>query len=285
MKYTSIRLQKSRSADEHPSAVHLPITKFTPGGFHIRNVDGLGMPEITVNLTSATDNRMASYNGSRSTNRQIVITASMYPDYATGLTISDLRDSVYRLASPADSTEEYVRLDLLKADGSIYLNTWGYISKIDAPQFTKEPLIQITLECIPIHLRGNTALIYSSATGTVDINNHGTAPTSLKARIKVGAQSNPIVLVIMRGDKELFRLQHAEAFREGDLIDIDTDPNARKVTLTRGTSITNLLRYVAMSSKWFDIPTGPDRLSAVGNTTPNPYSWENVTILRQYWGA
>lgn len=285
MKYTTIRLQRSRGHEQHPSAVLFHMLKPASGGFHVRNVDGLGMPEINVNLAPALDNRMASYNGSRSQNRQIVITATMYADYANNKSIGDLRDSIYRLAMPEAAVGEYIRVDLMTSDGAIYLNTWGYISKIESPQFSKEPLMQITIECIPVHLRGHTAQIDSSTNHTINLSNVGTAPTSVDMRVKVGGGSQPIVFALLRGDKTIFRLQAQTAFLPNDVIHVNTAPDVRNVYLNRGSTVTSLLRYVDPISVWFEIPPGPSQLIAVGNTTPNPFIIEQATMLRQYWGA
>lgn len=285
MKYTSIRLQKSREPEPHASAVHFHMIKPASGGFHVRNVDGLGMPEINVNLAPAVDNRMASYNGSRSQNRQIVITATMYADYANNKSVGDLRDSIYRLAMPEATVGEYIRVDLMAPDGSIYLNTWGYISKIESPQFSKEPLMQITIECIPVHLRGHTAQVASSDNYTINLNNVGTAPTSVDMRIRVNSASKPVVFAIRRGDETIFRLQTSTPFQAGDVIHVNTAPDVRTVYLNRGTSATSLLRYVDPVSVWFEVPPGPSQLMAVGNTTPNPFIFESTSMLRQYWGA
>lgn len=285
MKYATIRLRKSTDKSPYPSAVLFHTTKPVSGGFHIRNIDGLGMPDINVNLTSAVDNRMAAYNGSRSQNRQIVITAAMYADYAGGKTIGDLRDSLYRLIGRIGDKDDFVYVDLHNADGGVIRYTWGYISKIEAPQFSKDPLVQITIECVPLHILGVTDKTSPVDTHWLDVDNVGTAPTSVNMAVRVGPESQPIVFVVSVDGKNAFRLQREGYFVKGDLIRLDTSPDKRSITLTRGSVTTDLLKHVSGTSKWFEIPPGKSQLNVLGNTTPNPYKIESITTTRRYWGA
>lgn len=285
MKYATIRLRKSTDKSPYPSAVLFHTTKPVSGGFHIRNIDGLGMPDINVNLTSAVDNRMAAYNGSRSQNRQIVITAAMYADYAGGKTIGDLRDSLYRLIGRIGDKDDFVYVDLHNADGGVIRYTWGYISKIEAPQFSKDPLVQITIECVPLHILGVTDQTSPADTHWLDVDNVGTAPTSVNMAVRVGPESRPVVFVVSVDGKNAFRLQREGYFVEGDLIRLDTSPDKRSITLTRDSVTTDLLKHVSGTSKWFEIPPGKSQLNVLGNTTPNPYKIESITTTRRYWGA
>lgn len=285
MKYATIRLRKSTDESPYPSAVLFHTTKPVSGGFHIRNIDGLGMPNINVNLASAVDNQMAAYNGSRSQNRQIVITAAMYADYAGGKTIGDLRDSLYRLIGRIGDKDDYVLVDLHNADGGMIRYTWGYISKIEAPQFAKDPLVQITIECVPLHILGNTDQTSPVDTHWIDVDIIGTAPTSVNMAVRVGPESQPIVFAVSVGGKEAFRVQKMDRFVEGDLIRLDTSHDKRSITLTRGSDTTDLIKDLDFPSTWFEIPPGKSQLNVVGETRPNPYKIESITTTRHYWGV
>lgn len=285
MKYATIRLRKSTDESPYPSAVLFHTTNPVSGGFHIRHIEGLGMPDIDVNLTSAVDNRLAAYNGSRSQNRQIVITAAMYADYAGGKTIGDLRDSLYRLIGRIGDKDDYVLVDLHNADGGMIRYTWGYISKIEAPHFTKDSLVQITIECVPIHILGDTDQTSPVDTYQIDVDNIGTAPTSVNMAVRLAPQSRPVVFAVSVGGKEAFRIQSGEPFVQGDLIRLDTSPDKRSITVTRGSDTTDLLKYVHVTSKWFEIPPGKSKLTVLGDTSPNPYKIESVTTTRHYWGV
>lgn len=188
---------------------------------------------------------------------------------------------------PGVEVGEYIRVELLKPDGEIYLDTWGYISKVESPQFSKEPLIQITIDCIPLHLRGHTMPLFYSSTNEIILDNFGTAPTSLNLRVEVGAQSQSRVFVLILNGNDVFRLQTEEGkpFVAGDVIEMNTAPDARSINLIRGTGVTSLLKYMDLSSEWFTIPPGKSKLYAIGNTTPNPFKLESASIIRQYWGA
>lgn len=285
MKYATIRLRKSTDKSPYPSAVLFHTTRPVSGGFHIRNIDGLGMPDINVNLTSAVDNRMAAYNGSRSQNRQIVITAAMYADYAGGKTIGDLRDSLYRLVGRIGDKGDYVFVDLHNSSGGVIRYTWGYISKIEAPQFSKDPLVQVTIECVPLHILGVTDQTPPIDTHWLDVDNSGTAPTGVNMAVRVGPESRPVLFVVHVDGKQAFKLYRDGYFVEGDLIRLDTSPDKRSITLTRDSVTTDLLKHVSGTSKWFEIPPGKTQLNVLGNTTPNPYKIESITTTRRYWGA
>lgn len=285
MKYATIRLRKRTDKSPYPSAVLFHTTKPVSGGFHIRNIEGLGMPEINVNLTSAVDNRMAAYNGSRSQNRQIVITAAMYADYAGGKTIGDLRDSLYKLIGRVGDKTDYIYVDLHNADGGVIRYTWGYISKIESPQFSKEALVQITIECIPLHILGVTDQTGPTDSYSLIVDNRGTAPTSVSMEIRVGSESKPSYFAVFMESKRMFSLQRNGHFIEGDVIRLDTSPEKRSITLTRALVTTDLLRHVIGSSEWFEIPPGKTQLSVQSNTAPTPYNIEKITTTRRYWGA
>lgn len=283
MKYATIRLRKSTDTSPYPSAVLFHTANPVSGGFHVRNIEGLGMPEINVNLTSAVDNRMAAYNGSRSQNRQIVITAAMYADYAGGKTIGDLRDSLYRLVGRIGAEKEYILVDLHNASGGVIRYTWGYISKIESPQFSKEALVQVTIECVPLHFLGVTDRIDPTDTNQINVDNVGTAPTSVNMTVRTKVRASVFAVAI--NNVHVFQVRRDGDFIPGDIIRLDTSPDKRSVTLTRDSVTSDLLRYVTGTSEWFEIPSGNSKLNVIGNTTANQFQIENLTTTRRYWGA
>lgn len=284
MQYKTLRLQKNVGAsEENDTAVHFFTSHNAGSGLHIRDVTGLDAPDFNVNLAPTANNQTSIYNGTRSQNRQIVITASIRPDYATGRSVSDIRESISKLALPDEDLGESVRLDFIEGDDTIHKYTWGYISKIESPPYAKDPLIQITIECVPIHFVAPYSLTYTINSKKVELNPRGSAPTGLKLTLKiVSGKTN--VIHIRKNDTIVFRITTEDMLLAGDEIVIDTNPDKLETNYTRGGGVYNILKYVTSDSKWFSLSSEKQTLTALA-IAGCEIVIDAVTFKPKYWGV
>lgn len=284
MQYKTLRLQKNVGTSvENDTAVHFFTSHNAGSGLHIRDVTGIDAPDFNVNLAPTANNQTSIYNGTRSQNRQIVITASIRPDYATGRSVSDIRASISKLALPDEDLGESVRLDFIEGDDAIHKYTWGYISKIESPSYTKDPLIQITIECVPIHFVAPYNLTYTLNSQKVELNPRGSAPTGLKLTLKVvSGQTN--VIHIRKNNTIVFRIKTDDMLLAGDEIVIDTNPDKMECNYTRGGGVYNILKSVLDSSKWFSLSSEKQTLTVLALTGCEMVI-DTVIFTPKYWGV
>lgn len=284
MLYKTLRLQKNDGTSvENHTAVHFFTSHNAGSGLHIRDITGVDAPDFNVNLAPTANNQTSIYNGTRSQNRQIVITASIRPDYATGRSVSDIRASISKLALPDEDLGESIRLDFIESDDKVHKSTWGYISKIESPPYAKDPLIQITIECVPIHFVAPYTLTYTINSQKAELNPRGSAPSSLKLTLKV-VSGKTNVIHIRKNDTIVFKIKTDDSFIAGDEIVIDTNPDKMECNYTRGSGVYNIIKYVLGDSKWFSLSSEKQTLTVLALAGCEMVI-DTVIFRPKYWGA
>lgn len=284
MQYKTLRLQKNvGTSAENDTAVHFFTSHNAGSGLHIRDVTGIDAPDFNVNLAPTANNQTSIYNGTRSQNRQIVITAAIRPDYATGRSVSDIRESISKLALPDEDLGESIRLDFIEGDDTIHKYTWGYISKIESPPYAKEPLIQITIECVPIHFVAPYNLTYTINSQKVELNPRGSAPSKVKVTIEI-ISGNTRNVHVRKNDKVIFKLNGSDLLIAGDEIVIDTNPDKMLCRYSRGTAVYNILKFVSKDSKWFSLSSEKQTLTVLVDGGCEAVI-KTVVFQPKYWGV
>jgi hypothetical protein len=160
MRFTKVRLQGSQNVD-------LELASALPSDPYIlRSIDGLDSPE----------------SGARGKplDRQVTLHIGLNPDYSQGQTVDGLRDVLYSMIVPGNGRE--TKLALINNE-TVVAETSGFVRRVSAPQFTKEPIAQVVIDCDQPYL---VAPFLTSVKPTIDlsteyaafqVNNPGTAPS------------------------------------------------------------------------------------------------------------
>lgn len=282
MKMSMLRLVGANNVD-------LPILGADPSGpFVLKGAEGLGPPEITVKM-ARTVLEKALYQGKSAALRQIIALVGLQPNWDEGQTAEELRKQLYSLLTPRYG--QMVRAEILN-DGIVQGYAQGQISKMEPAIFTKDPAVQITLDCDYAYLLGPSTVSQQPVQRTVggirafDVVNDGDAPAGFVAgfilRANVGTS-----LVLKDEDPLGQRLQiDGINWLAGDRFVVDTRAGSRGVYRgAQGAPISTCLSNLnGAVSEWLQLYGGNNTLTL--NTTA--FDWDpgyNFYHQPAYWGV
>ena len=110
----------------------------------LKGTTGLSSPSVTVNLQKTLLSG-SFHTGSRANEREVTLEFILNPDRSKGHTPEYLRDEIYQHILAGQNPNESTTLTLV---GSIDVaSVECYISNVEADLYTKEPVMQLTLQC------------------------------------------------------------------------------------------------------------------------------------------
>lgn len=110
----------------------------------LKGTTGLSSPSVTVNLQKTLLSG-SFHTGSRADEREVTLEFILNPDRSKGHTPEYLRDEIYQHILAGQNPEESTTLTLV---GSVDVaSVECYISNVEADLYTKEPVMQLTLQC------------------------------------------------------------------------------------------------------------------------------------------
>lgn len=268
MRFTKIRLVGLATTDLHIIGA-LPSDRYI-----IKNVDGLGPPEINVTIAD-TLNAGGVFQSKRPNNREVVLQVGLNPDAYTGQTASDLRATLYGLLTPG--ADGVVKIQIMN-DTVIMGQTTGYVKKLEINPFSKDPEVQITIASTqPYWSAENTLFLDPGGTKLAPtLMNAGTAPTGVHFQIIFTEVTNGWALTDATGKSMTF----TGVFQIDDVLTFDTRPGIRTIQRTRTGTTTNLISSLVSGSSWITLYGGLNTFVASSPT----YNWGDVYYVPQYWG-
>lgn len=266
MYFTKIRLNGVSDVD-------LPIIGASPADtFILKGVDGLGPVEIVVTVNNGV------YQGSEPQDRQLVMRVGLNANYGINQTPEQLRTTLYGLLAPGWNTP--LRIELLNASTIVGFMT-GYIAKIEPVIFSKDPEVQITIDCIGSYIYSpNTITTVPALKTGFTVNNPGSAPVGAVFTVLFTSTTPAWALRRTSNPNEFFEVSCG--FNPGDKLVIDTCLGERRVEqVIDDSTINNLIGYVNPDSVWMQMLPGDNTL----DTTSTFFNWVGVDIIPQYWGV
>lgn len=110
----------------------------------LKGTTGLTSPSVTVNLQKTLLSG-SFHTGSRADEREVTLEFILNPDRSKGHTVEYLRDEIYQHILAGQNPNESTTLTLV---GSVDVaSVECYISNVEADLYTKEPVMQLTLQC------------------------------------------------------------------------------------------------------------------------------------------
>jgi hypothetical protein len=246
----------------------------------LESVSGLGPPPIDVIMADKVFEG-GTFQGRRPQNREIVMLIGFRPLYTVGSrTVADLRRNLYGSLTPKGGyVPTFHILDLQAVLPTV--SSKGYIKNIEPNIFSKDPQVQITMQCdSPYFSHAQfTHPTPGSLNGlvTLPITNAGDAPTGFDISIKLLASTSSFVLTNTTAN-QLIRINYA--FLANDTLRINTINGERNVTVTRGAVTTNLLNMMSLDSIWLQLVGG------LNNIVPNQTTYQIVSLryTSKMWG-
>jgi hypothetical protein len=271
------------------SSVDFPILGADPSGpFVLKGVDGLGPPQVNVRM-GKTVLRKALYQGKSPVLRQIIAVVGLQPNFDEGQTAEELRTILYGLLTPRYN--QLVRVEIVSA-GNVQAFAQGQVSKMEPAMFTKDPAVQITIECDDAYLLHPSELAVQPAQSTVNgqrrftVSNPGTADSGFKAGFTLMANvGDPLVLSDIDPRGQRFQVDGIN-WVAGDRFVVDTREGSRGVWRgAGGGALVSVLNQMnAGVSEWMQLYGGDNVLQI--NTTA--FDWDPPFLFKftpAYWGV
>jgi len=256
------------------TVVDFPIVGAKPQDVYIcKSVDGLGPPEIDIAMAN-TLNAGGFYQGRHPHNRQIVALIGLNPNFSTGMTAADLRETLYGLLTP--DIDDSINVQFVD-DEDVLASTRSYVSKMEINPFADTPEVQITSDCDSPYLIAPDELFLSpESKPSPVIENVGTAPAGFHMEVHFTSDLSGWILQHSSGRKMQFDYE----FLTGDDLTIDTRPGHRGIFVTRVGVTTNIIWSLSSDSTWFMLHGGVNNFS----TSSSAFDWGDVFYLPQFWG-
>lgn len=271
------------------STVDFPIIGADPSGpFILKGVDGLGPPPVNVRMLRTVLEK-ALYQGKSASLRQVVAVVGLAPNWDEGQTPDELRETLYSLLTPKFG--QLVQCQI-RYQGSTVAFCQGQLSKLEPALFTKDPAVQITLDCDYALLLDPGNKIQQPVQSTVGgiraftVDNEGSAPAGFKMGVTLMANvGNTLTLKHNDPNSPVFQIEGIN-WVAGDRFVVDTRPGTRGVWRGAGggalVSVLNNLN--ASLSEWLYLYGGDNTLTL--NTTA--FDWDTLVDFRHqpaFWGV
>ena len=271
------------------STVDLPLLGAEESGpFVLKSAEGLGPPEVNVRL-ARTVLEKAVFQGKTANLRQIIALVGLQPDWNVGQTAEELRTELYSLLTPRYG--QMVRAEVVY-DGVVQGYAQGHVSKLEVALFSKDPAVQVTLDCDYGYLLSPTLKVQQPVLGTINgsrtflVENDGTAPSGFIMGVTL-PQGGGTSLVLSDEDPRGQKLQiDGISWGAGDRFVVDTRPGSRGVWRGTGTgALTSVLNNLNSSvSEWITLYGGDNRL--ILNVPDLTWlSGYDFTHQPAYWGV
>lgn len=258
------------------------------GPFVLKGAEGLGPPEVTVRL-ARTVLEKALYQGKSAALRQIVALVGLQPNWDVGQTAEELRTELYSLLTPRYGA--MVRAEIV-LDGVVQAYAQGQVSKMEPAIFSKDPAVQITLDCDYPYLLAPEGIIQepvqSDASGirAFTVVNPGTAPTGFQ--IGVILRANVGTTLTLSDDNPSGQKIQIDGinWQSGDRLVIDTRAGSRGIWrgAQGGALVSALNNMNAGISEWIQLYGGDNTLLL--NTAA--FDWDPQYKFNHqpaYWGV
>ena len=281
MKMNKIRLVGAKTVD-------MPLEGVGPlSPYVLKAVDGLGPVGVDVSIDHSV-NGLGHYQGRRPLLRQVVLRVGLQPEWNIGQTPQELRSDLYSLLTPRYGDPVYL---YVMENTTTKAFTMGHISKLEISTFSKDPEVQITLDCTMSHLRSYSSTQTSptpsvfNSVAKFTVNNPGTAPTFFKASFVFNTAKSGTVRLTDDNPYGGQYIAVQKDFGIGDTLVIDTRPATRGVwrKIAGSSTLNNILGSLDSGSTWLTLYSGDNTLYFDDTT----FSWGTGSFLFQpeYWGV
>lgn len=245
----------------------------------LTSISGLSPADLTL-FTGDFARDGGYYQGRRATKRNPVFNFKINPDYLLDVSVSDVRESLYRTFLEPQALTDGLQVTL-KDDRKPDRYFICYTEKWNGEIFEKSPKAAISTVCVDPYLRSVLETNEVNAGGWVSVpfTYDGSADTGIEVTIKVQAITDQVVLSI---NGQLMTLSKPDNFAVDDIIVINTSTGSRQITLN-GTDVMALL---TASSKWLTLNTSAITLSTYGTVAADGDAViTEYTFRSAWWGV
>lgn len=282
MKVTSIDIFASNSNST------INVSYRDPAGqnpYVAKSIIGLDADEITSMFYRVSDQSNKKYYNLSLKKRDVVMQIGLNPDFSLDKTYSDLRDDLYKLI--ASSRTGSIQLHFKDGVTKVAAIS-GFITKFEAPQFTKTPEVQLTISCTDPMLKALTpvnedvTVLDPSFTSIVD--DKSTSPHGFRFGMIFTSTSSGFTIQDILGPSWAFEVDLTGSplvnFVVGDELHFSSENNNRYLYLIRGFNVIHLVDRIIPTSVWPILFPGENNFICI-----NPVNWDYITYYPTYWGV
>lgn len=280
MQFTSLRVSGV-------SSQYFPLQpNLSYGPFFIKNVDGL-TPPANENTIINTSKFGGYFQNSRRGLRQIILRVGIIPDYFSDETVEQARERLYWMMDAGDTIP--IRISIMNGTSEVAYVT-GYLKHLEMVPFSRDPELQLTFECDSAVFASPTFNQESSTTTSKTFVPVGTARTWLSIDAYVLRAANQFGYrrrISGRPDSEYLAISGID-FAVGDIVRVDSNPQAKRITRIRGGVANNIMGYIAAGSTWPMLDPRTNNVVEVWTATgPSPAGdarLDAITYTPRWWG-
>ena len=248
-------------------------------GLIIEDIEGLDPVPATLVSSDYAQQDGGLFQSARREKRNIIIKLGLEPDYIS-TSVRDLRASLYQWFMP----KAEVDLRFFTEEG-LTVKAVGRVESFEAPFFTKEPRVDISILCFDPDF---VELTEETVTGdTVDdtdevtVAYEGTVETGIEFTLFVDRTLSEFTIYHRGPDGIQKSMDVTVELEADDILVINTVTGTKGATLTRASVSSSVLYGIAPQATWHELQPGDNdiRIYAVGDPIP----WE-ITYMNRHGG-
>lgn len=248
----------------------------------VETIDGLDPPEADVAIANTASG--GKYQGRTYQTRELVILLSLNPDWDAGETPKLLRDNLYTMINTGYNPKVKVTL---MAGPFPYAYTWAYVKKFESALFSKDPVVQITMECLDYTFKDLVTTTYAPAdmnANNPNIFNFGTAETGFQFQVKFLDDMSK--WSIKQAENQNIGMEFVKDFNENDILAVSTIPGARYIHWNKHRGkVQNKMGILTNASEWIALHPGANHF-VLPKGYGTKWQWKGkLQFTAQYWGA
>lgn len=248
----------------------------------LKSISGLSPSNITL-FTGEFARSGGYYQGRRVSGRNPVMTLRLNADYANDVSVSDIRNMLYRQFFEPRAASDGLQV-VLHDDKLPDRYFVGYVESFEADMFVKETDVQVSMKCVDPFLYSTEEQVLESETGWIGLylDYDGTADSGFQATIQVRS-AVPTVTLKVAGDTSDQLMTLTGPFERDDEITINTQLGSRYIRVNGVDSLNRL--STAESSGWIYLAESSNILSCWGKKeSDGAVAITKVSYRSAWWG-
>lgn len=262
---------------ESSTPLTLRITDVDPNEILVlKSISGLTSPKAGL-FTGDYASEGSYYQGRRGEKLNPVLTLKLNPDYMNNVSVSYLRERLYRSFFEPQHDSDGVKIRLV--DDELPDRYFvGFTEDINTDQFSKDTSVQISMRTMNAYLLSYDAISGSDANGWVSLPlvYDGSYRAGLEATIKVVTATNVLTLDL-NGEKMILN----RAFTAGQIVTINTRKGERAIKVNG----VDIMASLSSASEWLQFDRQTNLLKSYGTVSGDGKAViTSYNFRSQWWG-
>jgi hypothetical protein len=270
-------LTKIEARNSQGDVLVLPMADIS-GGYSVQEIDGLGPVKTTIVTSKFAGTDGVQVQSKTREARNITFKIGYEPNYSSN-TVSSLRDNLYDYFSSELSVDLRFYLD----DGRVVSNT-GHIEDFQTTIFSKTPAADISIIADPDFIELEDVTITGNSVNTTTETNvpyTGNADTPSEFSLAINRTLSQFTVYYRTPDGVLRNMDVASSFLAGDVVNINSTPGNKSITLTRNNVVSSILYAFSPQSTWHFLSKGTNTIRVYATGAAIPYT---LKYRRRYGG-